>query len=187
MNTKLNCGSAVGSSPCLLRHAEPKQHCAISPSNTSCAWWNSMAKNRFGERGPEKGAWVQFRSPKWRNSRQARLFSVCNPPDRAVSVFRHKERAVMRDRHSNGSSPHVGIIDDEAGEKILVFAGRRSIFQRNSDDFIAGSFGSVPRSMFCCESITRKFGRKHFAVVKRQAQRGRMGLDQNIGSGDLAL
>ena len=92
----------------------------------------------------------------------------------------------MRDRHSNGPSPDVGIIDDEAGEKILVFAGRRSVFQANSDDFIARASGSIPRSMFGRESITAIFRWKHFAIVERHPEGGGMGLDQNIGNGDLA-
>ena len=53
----------------------------------------------------------------------------------------------MCDCYSNGSSPHVGIIDNKSSEKILVFPGGRSVFQANSDDFIARASGSVPRSM----------------------------------------
>jgi hypothetical protein len=56
-------------------------------------------------------------------------FSMCNPPDRSVSVFRHKECTVVCDCHSNGPSPHVRVIDDKPGEKILVFPGRRTVFQ----------------------------------------------------------
>jgi hypothetical protein len=104
-------------------------------------------------------------------------FSVCNPPDRSVSVFRHEECAVLRDCHSNGPSPHIGVVDDKPGEKILVPPNRRSVFERNSDDFISRAFGSIPRSMFGRESITPIFRRKHFSVVKSHPERGRMGLD----------
>ena len=94
-------------------------------------------------------------------------FSVCDPPDRSVSVLRHKECTVACDCHSNGPPPHVGVVDDKPGKKILVFPGRRSVFQANTDDFIARAFGSIPRSMFSRESITPLFRRKHFAIIKR--------------------
>jgi hypothetical protein len=94
-------------------------------------------------------------------------FSVNNPPDRSISIFRHKECAVVCDGHSYGSSPHFGVVGDKSGEKILVFPGRRSVFQANSDDFIARASGSIPRSMFGRESITPIFRRKHIAIVKR--------------------
>jgi hypothetical protein len=88
------------------------------------------------------------------------------------------------DCHSNGPPPHIGVVGDKSGEKILVFPGRRSVFHSDSDDFIARAFGSIPRSMFSRESITSIFRWKHFAIVKRHTEGGRMGLDKDIGSGD---
>src|SRR3954454_7869438 len=71
-------------------------------------------------------------------------FSVCDSPDRSVSVLRNQECAVACDRHSNRPSPDLGVVDDKASEKIFVFAGWNPVFQKNSDYFIAGTFGSIP-------------------------------------------
>src|SRR3954451_14129702 len=115
----------------------------------------------------------------------ATSFSVCNSPDRTVSVLRNQECAVACDRHSSGPSPHLGVVDDKASEKIFVFAGWRPVFQKNSDYFIAGTFGSIPGSMFSGESIRVIFRGKHIAVVKRHPKRSGMGLDENIGNDDV--
>lgn len=128
---------------------------------------------RFGH--PALRVWDEMKLNSQRGAKDE--FSVCNPPDRSVSVFRHEECAVLRDCHSNGPSPHIGVVDDKPGEKILVLPYRRSVFERNSDDFISRAFGSIPRSMFGCESITPIFRRKHLAIVKSHPERGRMGLD----------
>src|SRR5450755_3130724 len=67
-----------------------------------------------------------------------------NPPDRAVAVFGHQQRAVMCDGHADRPSPDLGVVDDKAGCEILVFPGGYSILQTNTDDFVARALGSVP-------------------------------------------
>src|SRR5258708_34303412 len=110
-----------------------------------------------------------------------------HPPDRAVAVFGEQQRAVMRDRDANGPSPHRGIIDDKAGDKILVFAGGDAVLETNADDLVAGAFRPVPRAMFGREPIAAIFAWKRAAIVECEPQRGRVRLDQDVGYADLAL
>src|SRR5580704_12872203 len=50
--------------------------------------------------------------------------AAADPPDRAVAVLGHEERAVIRDRDADRAAPHLRGGDHEAGHEILVFADR---------------------------------------------------------------
>src|SRR6202795_369675 len=110
-----------------------------------------------------------------------------NPPDRAVAVFRYQQGAVMRDGHANGPPPYLGIVDDKAGDKVLVLAGRHSVLEANPDHLVARAFGPVPRAVLGCEPITAIFQWKCSAVVECQPERRRVRLNENVGNGDFAL
>src|ERR1700687_1696242 len=110
-----------------------------------------------------------------------------NPPDRAVAVFRHQQCTVMRYGYADGPPPYLGIVDDKAGDKILVLAGRHSVLEANPDHLITRAFGPVPRAVLGCEPITAIFQRKCRAVVERQPKRRRMRLNENVGNGYFAL
>src|SRR4029079_17800841 len=74
-------------------------------------------------------------------------------PDRAVGVLRYEQRAIVGDRNSNWPSPDLGVVGDKSGEKVLVFSRWRPIFEANSDDFVAGTLGSIPGSVFRGETV----------------------------------
>src|SRR5438445_8056361 len=65
-------------------------------------------------------------------------------PDRAVAVFADEERAVLGDGDADRAGPDGSIVDHEAGQKILVFAGRLATLQQYADDLVAGALGAVP-------------------------------------------
>src|SRR6185503_13873925 len=94
---------------------------------------------------------------------------------------------IVGDRNSNWPSPDLRVVGDKSGEKVLVFSRWRPIFEANSDDFVAGTLGSIPGSVFRGETVAVIFRWKHDAVVKYQAKGCRMSLDENVGNGDLLL
>src|SRR5215469_4336602 len=109
------------------------------------------------------------------------------PPDRSVGILRYEECAVVGDRNANRPSPHFGVVGNKPGKKVLVLAGRNSIPKPNPDYLVSGALRSVPRSVFGGEAVAAIFRRKHPAIVEHQAQGSRMGLDEDVGSGDLSL
>ena len=50
-----------------------------------------------------------------------------------------------KDRDADWAAPCRGIVDHEAYDEILVFAGRYTLFDDGADDFVTGSRGAVPR------------------------------------------
>ena len=93
----------------------------------------------------------------------------------------------MRCGYANGPPPYLGIVDDKAGDKVLVLAGRHSVLEANADHLITGAFGPVPGAMLGCEPITAIFRRKRSAVVECQPKRRRVRLYEYVGNGDFAL
>src|SRR6266480_2680205 len=73
--------------------------------------------------------------------------TIGDTPDRAVSVLADEKSAIVRHRHADGARPNRGVVHDEAGHKVLIFAGRNPILQAHSDHFIAGSLRAVPRAV----------------------------------------
>src|SRR5580704_8775586 len=132
----------------------------------------------------------------WRGPRvpaaggSARLLSltrVGNPPYGTAGVFRNQERPVPVDRDADRAAPDLRIVDREAGGEILVFAGRRAVLHRYTDDLVAGAFGAIPRAVLGGENIAAVRGRELRGVIERHAQRRRMSLDQHVRDGDLVL
>src|ERR1700676_3347786 len=110
-----------------------------------------------------------------------------NPPDRAVAVFRHQQRAVVCNGDTDRPSPHLGIVDHKPGDEILVLAGGDPVLETNANDLVARAPGSVPRAVLGGKAVADMVGGKCIAVVEYEAERSRMGLDQNVGSGNLPL
>jgi hypothetical protein len=59
--------------------------------------------------------------------------TIGDAPYGAVSVFADEKSAVMRHRHADRARPNRGIINDEAGHEVFIFAGRHPIPQARSD------------------------------------------------------
>jgi hypothetical protein len=59
--------------------------------------------------------------------------TIGDAPYGAVSVFADEKSAVMRHRHADRARPNRGIIHDEAGHEVFIFAGRHPIPQARSD------------------------------------------------------
>src|SRR6516225_7673816 len=93
----------------------------------------------------------------------------------------------MVDRAASGTSPYFGVVDDKPGEKVLILPGRESILQSNPDHLVTGALRSIPGSVLGCKTVPAIFGRKHPATVEHQSQGRRVGLDEDIGGGDLSL
>src|SRR5437879_4191502 len=62
-------------------------------------------------------------------SAQGPILLSAHPPDRAVAVLGHQERAVMRDRDADRSAPDVGVACDKPGHEVLIFTGRHAILE----------------------------------------------------------
>ena len=93
----------------------------------------------------------------------------------------------MGNRDANRPSPHFGVVGNKPGKKVLVLTGRNPILKPNPDYLVSGALRSVPRSVLGGEAVAAIFRRKHPAIVEHQAQGSRMGLDEDVGSGDLSL
>src|SRR4051812_12586423 len=76
--------------------------------------------------------------------RRRRFPFVAHAPDGVRTVIADKQRAILRDRHSNRTSPDFSVSGVEAGEKVFVLTAGMTIFQRHSDDFISGALAAVP-------------------------------------------
>src|SRR5262249_42584278 len=113
--------------------------------------------------------------------------AIGDTPHRAVSVLADEESAVMRYRHADGARPNGGVVHDEAGHEVLVFAGRNAVLQVYADHFVAGPFRAVPRPVLGRERIPTVFRGELVAIVENHSHRGRMRLDQHVGYGDLVL
>ena len=112
---------------------------------------------------------------------------MADPPDCAIGVLRHQQRAVMGDRNTDRPSPDAGIVDHEARDKVLVFAGGDTVLHANTNDLVAGTFRPVPRAVLRGKAVSGIFRWKLVAVIEGQPERRRMRLKQHVGYRDLAL
>jgi len=64
----------------------------------------------------------------------------------------------MRYRHADWARPNRGVVHDEAGHEVLIFAGRYPILQARADHLVAGPFPPVPRAVL---------GRKYIPALFR--------------------
>src|SRR5215831_10448659 len=113
--------------------------------------------------------------------------AIGDSPHRAVSVLADEESAVMRHRHADGAGPNGGVVHDETGHEVLIFAGRHPVLQARADHLVAGPFSSVPRAVLVRNRIPAIFRGELVAIVDDHSHRGRMRLDQHVGNGDLVL
>src|SRR5262245_6928656 len=90
--------------------------------------------------------------------------AIGDPPDRAVAVLADQQRAVARDRNADRAAPHAAIVDNEAGQKILVLAGRRAAPQQYANNLVAGPLGAVPRTVERGEDVAAVSGRELRAI-----------------------
>src|ERR1700752_3449911 len=112
---------------------------------------------------------------------------VTYTPDRSVAVLRYQQRAVVRDRNPDGPAPDLAVVDDKAGDEILVFAGRRTVLEADADYLVTGPLRAVPGAVLGRERIAAIFRREIVTFVESEPQRSRMRLDQHIRDGDLVL
>src|SRR5262249_13524938 len=66
------------------------------------------------------------------------------PPNDAISVIGEQYGAIFGLGNANGPAPYVRIIDDEPGDKILVFARGQAVFHGGANDLVAGAFCTIP-------------------------------------------
>ena len=93
----------------------------------------------------------------------------------------------MRHGPADRARPNRGIVYDEAGQEVLIFSGRHSLVQARSDQLIARALAPVPRAVLGRKDIPAVFRGKLAALIDDHPRRGRMGLDQHVGDGDLIL
>src|SRR4029077_882046 len=108
-------------------------------------------------------------------------------PYRPVGVFAHQQRAVVRDRDPDRPAPHRAVVDGEAGEEILIFAGGHAVFELDADDLIPGPLRPVPRAVLGRECIAVILGGELRTGVEGELQRSGVRLNQHVRNGDLVL
>src|SRR5947209_1826474 len=91
----------------------------------------------------------------------------------------------MRDGDADRASPYAPIVGDEAGEKVLILPRRRAVLEGQAHDLVARSLGAVPRAMQRNEGVALISLRELRALIERDPQWRRMGLDQDIRDSDL--
>jgi hypothetical protein len=90
----------------------------------------------------------------------------------------------MRHRHTDGAGPNKGVVHDEAGHEILIFAGRYPVLQARADHLVAGPFPPVPGAVLGRKRIPAVLRGELVAIVDDHSHRGRMRLDQHVGDSD---
>src|SRR5947207_15884857 len=100
------------------------------------------------------------------STKSERSASAADAPDRPVAVFGDQERAVMRDGHADGTPPDLAVIDDEAGDEILIRAGRFTVLQANANDLVPGSLRPVPRTVLGGEGVATILFREIASLVE---------------------
>src|SRR5437588_8671846 len=60
-------------------------------------------------------------------------------PNGAAAILGNEQCAVLVDGHANRSPPNRGIVDDETGDEIIVFASRHAVLRDDTDHLVAGA------------------------------------------------
>src|SRR5690349_21265403 len=92
--------------------------------------------------------------------------SMADAPDGPVTVLRNQQRPVAGHGDADRPAPDLGVVDDETGDEILVFAGRHPVLQADTDDLVAGSLRAIPGTVFGREGVAAVFRGKAAAVVE---------------------
>src|SRR5205085_1064078 len=108
-------------------------------------------------------------------------------PDRVVAVLGEQLRAVLCRGDADRPAPYRRIVNDEAGDEVLVFAGRHAVVHDRADDLVAGAGRAIPGAVLGGKDAAAVFGREPVAGIDRELQRGRMRLEQDVGNDDLVL
>src|SRR5437588_3585425 len=91
--------------------------------------------------------------------------AIRDAPHRPVSVLADEESAVMRHRYADGARPNRGVVHDEAGHEVIIFAGRHTVLQERADHLIAGPFLPVPRAVLVRKRVAAIFRWELVAIV----------------------
>src|ERR1700737_5011242 len=69
---------------------------------------------------------------------------IGDTPDCAVCIFGHEQRAIMRLRNTEWTTPDLGVGDHKAGHEILVLAGwLTASVEQQSNDFVSLPVGAA--------------------------------------------
>ena len=78
----------------------------------------------------------------------------------------------MGDSNTDRTAPDVAFIDHKSGQKVLVIAGRHTVFQSDANDLTSSATGAIPRTMKRSENLTSIGSRecgwsRHRSRIKR--------------------
>src|SRR5450631_4324931 len=94
--------------------------------------------------------------------------SVRNSKYDIAAVLAQQQRSVLEFRGRNRPPPHVAVIDDEAGQEVLIVACRLTVLHVYPHQLIAGAKAAVPGAMECRERIAHvACGKRRFAAARR--------------------
>src|SRR5438552_3992852 len=85
-----------------------------------------------------------------------------------------QNRAAARHAATDRPAPHRGVVDAEAGDEILVFAGRHAVFHESADDLVAGASRAVPGAVLGGKGAAVIFGAELVAGIERHPERCRV-------------
>src|SRR5271168_2782807 len=126
-------------------------------------------------------------------SPSALLAGVADAPDAAGAVVGDVEGAVVADGDADGTAPDLAVSGDEAGEEVLVLAGGLAVLHGDADELVAATVGAVPGAVLGREAVAvilrgeaRRGGRRG-GGVEGHAERGHVGLHEDVGGEDLVL
>jgi len=100
--------------------------------------------------GSAPQAWLWSKRPTARSfscrhgARRFPAFARRNPPDSVANVVSHEQGPLCVQRDANGTTHRVAVRRQETAQKILGWAGRRSIDERHEYYFIPGARLAVP-------------------------------------------
>src|SRR5437588_7482077 len=96
------------------------------------------------------------------------LTCVTHAPDRFRAIVDDPERPIGRGGNAHRAAPHLAIVRNKAGEKILILAAGFAVVERDTNHFVTGARGFVPRSVLGREDITVILFRKLLAGIESQ-------------------
>src|SRR5438132_823728 len=129
--------------------------------------------------------------PAWGSRfRHRSSFTNCPRPSRcrqygAIATPSSTTRSSWWIRVPDRSSPHRVVVDDEAGDEILIVARRYAVAQLDADHLVAGALRAVPRTVLGRERVATIFRGKLRAGIERHLHGGGVRLNEHVGDLDL--